>query len=135
MHAAQALKSQFNLDITYRQIMHADQCMIKIFWGPVVVIPSKPLPPMNNFCFYPPPCFKMFLERSLNDPHHPTSSIFHCYPLPIYHPFPPPPKNFDHTQVLQSQFLYRYHLQPNHACSTSFKNHHFIYYQQPNRSL
>ena len=22
-------------------------------------------------------------------PHHPTSSILHCYPLPIHHPFPP----------------------------------------------
>ena len=43
----------------------------------------------------PTPCFKMFLERSFNDPHHPTSSTFHCYPLPIHHPFPP--KNFDRT--------------------------------------
>ena len=38
----------------------------------------------------------MFMERSLNDlstPHHPTSSIFHCYPLPIHHPcFPSPLK-------------------------------------------
>ena len=25
-------------------------------------------------------------------PHHPTSSIFHCYPLPIHHPSPPPLK-------------------------------------------
>ena len=29
-------------------------------------------------------------------PHHPTSSILHCYPLPIHHPFPQK-KNFDHT--------------------------------------
>ena len=36
----------------------------------------------------------MFLERPLNDPHHPTSSIFHWYPLPIHHSFPPPNKNF-----------------------------------------
>ena len=48
----------------------------------------------------PTPVFKMFLERSLNDPHHPTSSIFHCYPLPIHHSFPP--KNFDHTPGLWS---------------------------------
>ena len=32
---------------------------------------------------------KMYLERSLNDPHHPTSSILHCYPPP--HPPPLPP--------------------------------------------
>ena len=25
----------------------------------------------------------------VNDPHPPTSSIFHCYPLPIHHPFSP----------------------------------------------
>ena len=61
-------------------------CMIKIFWGGGVVTPSKPLP-------FTHPCFKMFLERSLNDPHHPTSSTFHCYPLTIHHP----PKNLDHT--------------------------------------
>ena len=53
--------------------------------------PYKQLLPLTH------PCFKMFLERSLNDPSlHPTSSIPHCYPLPIHHPFPPP-KNFDHT--------------------------------------
>ena len=32
-------------------------------------------------------------------PHHPTSSIFYCYPLPIHHPFPLIQIliNFDHT--------------------------------------
>ena len=66
-------------------------CMIKIFWGAGVVTPSKPPSPTNNFCLYPP-CFKMFLERSLNDPHphHPTSSIFHCYPSHHPPPLPPP---------------------------------------------
>ena len=41
----------------------------------------------------PTPCFKMFLERSFNDPtpHHSTSSIFHCYPPPHPPPLPPPP--------------------------------------------
>ena len=47
---------------------------------------------MNNeqLLPFPTPCFKMFLERSLNHPtpHHPTSSILHCYPLPIHHIFP-----------------------------------------------
>ena len=43
----------------------------------------KPGPtPYEQFLPLPTPCFKMFLERSLNDPHHPTSSIFHCYPPP-----------------------------------------------------
>ena len=45
--------------------------------GAGVVTPSKPLRPTNNICLYPPHCthcFKMFLERSLDDshPHHPT---------------------------------------------------------------
>ena len=39
----------------------------------------------------------MFLERFFDDPHHPTSSTFHCYPPPHPPPLPPPPKNFDHT--------------------------------------
>ena len=36
----------------------------------------------------------MFMERFLNylcHPHHPTSDIFHCYPLPHPPPLPPPP--------------------------------------------
>ena len=64
------------------------KCMIQIFRGAGLVTPSKPPPPTNNFCLHPPPAVKMFLERSLNDPHHSTLSIFHCYPLPIHTPFP-----------------------------------------------
>ena len=47
-----------------------------------MVTPSKPPPPYEQLLPLPTPCFKMFLERSLNDPtpHHPTSSILHCYP-------------------------------------------------------
>ena len=57
-----------------------------------MVTPSKPPPPCEKLLPLPTPCFKMFLERSLNDPltpHHPTSSTFHCYPPP--HPPPLPP--------------------------------------------
>ena len=75
-------------------------CMIKIFWGLAgVVTPSKPPPHYEQLSPLPTPCFKTFLERSLNDPpttHHATSSIFHCYT-----PLHPPPllshKNVDHT--------------------------------------
>ena len=82
-------------------------CMIKISRAGVVTH-SKPPPPYEQLLPLPTPCFKMFLERSLNDPltpHHPTSYIHHCYPpspsttplhtsitvppLPIHHPFPP----------------------------------------------
>ena len=51
----------------------------------------KPPSPYEQLLPLPTPCFEMFLERSLNDPHphHPTSSIFHCYPLHIHHPSPP----------------------------------------------
>ena len=55
-----------------------------------------PLSPMNNFCLYPPPVLRCFWKDPLMTPHHPTSSIFHCYPLPIHHPFSPN-KNFDVT--------------------------------------
>ena len=61
--------------------------------------PSKPPLPTNNFCLYPSPVLRCFLERSLNDPHHPTSSIFHCYPLPIHQPFPHS-ENFNHTHTV-----------------------------------
>ena len=71
------------------------KCMIKIFWGAGVVTAFKTPSPYEQLLPLLTPCFKMFLERSLNDPHPPTSSIFHCYPLPIHHPFPL--KNFNHT--------------------------------------
>ena len=50
----------------------------------------KPPSPYEQLLPLPTPCFKMFLEGSLNDPHphHLTSSILHCYPLPIHHPPP-----------------------------------------------
>ena len=62
-----------------------------------MVTPSNPLPPTNNFCLYPPPVFRCFWKDPLMTPtpHHPTSSILHCAPLPIHHPSPP--KNFDRT--------------------------------------
>ena len=44
--------------------------------------------PYEQLLPLPTPCFKILLERSLNDPQHPTSSIPHRYPLPIHHPFP-----------------------------------------------
>ena len=73
--------------------------MIKIFRGAGVVTPSKPPPPYEQLLLLPTPCFKMFLERSLNDPPPPTTPFqapFTATPLPIHHPFPPP-KNFDRT--------------------------------------
>ena len=79
----------------------AKWCMIKIFrgggwqgWWQL----QKPPPPTNNFRFYPPTVSRCFRKDPLMTPHHPTSSIFHCYPLPIQHPFPPH-KNFDHAHV------------------------------------
>ena len=52
----------------------------------------KPPSPYEQLLPLPTPCFKMFLERSLNDPRHPTSSILHCYPPPHPPPLPPPLK-------------------------------------------
>ena len=56
---------------------------------------QNPLLPTNNFCLYPPSVLRCLWKDPLMTPHHPTSSIFHCYSLHIHHPFPP--KNFDHT--------------------------------------
>ena len=71
------------------------QCMIEIFRGEGagVVTLSRPLP-YEQLLPFPTTCFKMFLERNLNDPHphHPTSSIFLCYPPPYPPPLPTPLK-------------------------------------------
>ena len=48
----------------------------------------------------PIPCFKMFLERSLNEPPPPHFKHLSLLPLPIHHPFLPL-KNFDHTHSQQ----------------------------------
>ena len=58
--------------------------------GAGVVTPSNRLSPYEQLLPLPAPCFKMFLERSLNDP--PPPHFKHPLLLP-----PLPPKNFDHT--------------------------------------
>ena len=88
----QARKSQLSecLEIMFSTSTETSWCMIKIFWGAEVMTPSKPPPPTNNFCLYPPPVYECFWKDPLmtSTSHHPTSSTFHCYPLPIHHPFP-----------------------------------------------
>ena len=72
------------------------ECMLKFpggGGGAGVVTPSKPLLPTNSVCLYSPSVFKMFLERSLNDP--PPPYFKHLSLLPPPHPPPlPPPKKF-----------------------------------------
>ena len=65
-------------------------CMIKIFDGQGWRHLQDLLPLTNNFYLYPPPILRCFEKDSLTTPipRHSTSSIFHCYPLPIHHPFP-----------------------------------------------
>ena len=74
--------------------------------------------PYERLSPLPTPCFKMFWKDLLMTPQHPTSSIFHCYPLPMHHTFSPH-KNVDHTlrcsaiygvynmSVVSVMFLYR----------------------------
>ena len=92
------------------------RCMIKIFRGDGagVVTPSKPPPPTNNFCLYPPPVLRCFWKDLLMTPTPttPLEASFTVTPLPIHHPSPPP-KTFDHTQekslifwVLWSEFVW-----------------------------
>ena len=99
--------------------------MIKIFrgggrGGDTFKTPS----PYEQLLPLPTPCFKMFLERSLNDPHphYHTSSIFHCYPLPIHHPFPR--KNFDHTPSLSLCPQFETNLMPNRKRSLNDPHPH-----------
>ena len=68
--------------------------MITIFQGGRGGHTSKIPSPYEKVLPLPTPCFlRCFWKDPLMT--HPTSSIFHCYPLPIHHPFPP--KNFNHT--------------------------------------
>ena len=83
-------------------------CMIKTFQGGRGDDTFKTPSPYEQLLPLPTTCFKMFWKDSLMIPHHPTSSIFHCYPLPIHHPYPPPPPtNFDHTPCARKKRLQR----------------------------
>ena len=77
-----------------------DWCMIKIFQagrsGDTLKTPS----PYEQLLPLPTPCFKMFLERSLNDPTTPLQATFTATPSPST--TLSPPKNFDHTPGLWS---------------------------------
>ena len=54
-------------------------------------------PPYEQLLPLPTPCFKMCLERSLNDPHLPPPYFKHFSLLPPSPSTPPQKKNFDHT--------------------------------------
>ena len=55
-----------------------------------MVTPSKPPPPTNNFCLYPPPVLRCFWKDPLMTPTTPLQASFTATPHPL-------PKNFDHT--------------------------------------
>ena len=61
------------------------------------------------YLLYPSPYEQLFITPN---PHHPTLSIFHCYPLPFTILASPLNKNFDHTHCVsswpgnKSQFLF-----------------------------
>ena len=89
-----------------------------------MVTPSKPPPLYEQLLPLPTSCFKLFLERSLNDPpppHFKHPSLLHCYPLPIHHPFPP--KHFDHTQM---KILHILKTRLDLECSSPIFNKHTI---------
>ena len=56
-----------------------------------MVTPSKPSPPYEQLLPLPTPYFKMFLERSFNDPPPPPPHFNHLSLLPPPHPPPLPP--------------------------------------------
>ena len=62
--------------------------MIKIFRGAGVVTPSKPLPPTNNFCLYPPPVLRCVWKDPLMTPTTPLQASFTAAPTPSTTPSP-----------------------------------------------
>ena len=66
-------------------------CMIKVSRGVGVVTPSKPPAPYEQLLPLLTPCFKMLLERSLNDPLPPYFKHLSLLPPPPPHPPPLPP--------------------------------------------
>ena len=74
-----------------------------MFWGAGVVTPSKPPPPMNNFCLYPPPVLRCFRKDSLMtpQPHFQHLSLLPLNKFTTPSPQPPPHKNFDHTLTFE----------------------------------
>ena len=72
------------------------KCMIKIFRGAGVVTAFKTPSPYEQLLPLFTPCFKMLLERFLNDPP-PPPHFKHLSLLPPPHPPPLPLKNFNHT--------------------------------------
>ena len=79
------------LSITSKNIPHGQTpgCMIKIFRGGRGGDTFKTPSPYEQLLPLPTPCFKMFLERSLNDPLPPHFK--HLALLPPPHPPPLPP--------------------------------------------
>ena len=91
-------------------VCDAPSVWLKFSGGAGVVTPLKPPPLYEQLLPLPTPCFKMFLERSLNDPPPPTTPLqapFTATPLPIHHSFSPP-KNFDHTPTCDNKELYSF---------------------------
>ena len=72
--------------------------MIKIFCGDRGGDTFKPPLPLRTIFAFTHPCFKMFLERSLNDPPPPHFKHLSLPPPPHPPPLPSPPtENFNHT--------------------------------------
>ena len=69
-----------------RLVLLSTWCMIKIFWGGRSGDTFNP--PYEQLLPLPTPFLRRFWRDPLMTPHHPTSSIFHCYPLPVHHPSP-----------------------------------------------
>ena len=53
-------------ELSFRKDIHS--VSLKFFEGAGVVTPSKPPPPMNNFCLYPPPVSRCFWRDPLMTP-------------------------------------------------------------------
>ena len=78
--------------------------------------PSKPHPPMNNFCLYPPPVLRCFRKDPLMTPTTLLQASFTATPFPST-TRSPIPKNSDHTPS-SSGFPYQI-IRENHIAGQS----------------
>ena len=96
-HCIPVLSSRYIGECAARVLKRSDENQSITLAG--VVTPSKPPPPTNNFCLYPPPVLTFWKGPLITPTPPPLPHFKHLSLLPPPHPHPfPLSENFNHTQ-------------------------------------